>query len=57
MCHMEIYLINDQSRSHPYISGLQNSFILQKKVILENVPQKIYLRKRHKSCSHPVQIY
>ena len=54
MCHKEIYLINDQPRSHPYISGLQNSFILQKKLFWKICHKKIYLRKRHKSCSHPV---
>ena len=40
MRHKELYLLNDQSRSHPYISGLPNSFILQKKIILKTVPQE-----------------
>ena len=45
MRHKELYLLNDQSRSHPYISGLQNSFILQKKIILETVPQENISKK------------
>ena len=43
MRHKELYLLNDQSRSHPYISGLQNSFILQKKNYFKNCATRKYM--------------